>query len=214
MFIELVDTLRCPKPHEESWLVLSALVIEARHVREGTLGCPVCMAEYPIRDGVADFRAGDGSGLAARSPASLGDALVEADYLAAMMNLADPKGFAVLVGRWCERAAALLEAGECPPLMLVDPPDGVTMQPGLSGVRCDAELPLAVGAARAVAVDTADAMRVRSAARATRVDGRIVAPAGASLPDGVRELARDERVWVGARETMPSAPIALHVRRG
>ena len=27
MFIELVDTLRCPRPHEESWLVLSARLL-------------------------------------------------------------------------------------------------------------------------------------------------------------------------------------------
>jgi len=90
----------------------------------------------------------------------------------------------------------------------------VAMQPGLSGVRCDAELPLATGAARSIALDTSDPQRVRSAARATKIGGRVVAPASAQVPDGVRELARDERVWVGAREAMPSVPIALHVRRG
>jgi uncharacterized protein YbaR (Trm112 family) len=214
VYIELIDTLRCPRPHEESWLVLSTLVIEARHVREGTLGCPVCKSEYPIHDGVVDLRVRDGRELADRLPSALTGTLVDADHLAAMMNLADPNGFAVLVGRWGERADALLESNGCPPLMLVDPPERISMQPGLSGVRCGAELPLAVGAARAIAIDTTDATRVRSAARATRVGGRIVAPVATPVPDGVRELARDERVWVGARETMPSAPIALHVRRG
>jgi len=213
MFIELVDTLRCPKPHEESWLVLSARTLEARHVRDGTLGCPVCLAEYPIRDGVADFRSAEGGGGGEQGTPSV-VASIEADYLAAMMDLSDPKGFAVLVGAWCARATDLLESSDAPPLILVDPPVGVEMQPGLSGVRCDGELPLAAAAARAVAVDTSDAARVRSAARATRVGGRVVAPADAPLPDGVRELARDERVWVGAREVLPSAPIALHVRRG
>jgi uncharacterized protein YbaR (Trm112 family) len=213
MFMELIDTLRCPKPHEESWLVLSTRVVESRHVREGTLGCPVCMAEYPIRDGIADFRSTETADGGVGS-VSLGDALPEADYLAAVLDLIDPKGFAVIVGRWCERADALLELADAPPLVLVDPPMGMTMQPGLSGVRCDTELPLAAGAARGVAVDTSDAARVRSAARATRVGGRIVAPAEAPVPDGVRELARDERVWVGTREAMASVPIALHVRRG
>jgi len=55
---------------------------------------------------------------------------------------------------------------------------------------------------------------VSSAARATRIGGRVVAPVTAAIPDGVRELARDDRVWVGAREAMPSVPITLHVRRG
>jgi hypothetical protein len=37
MFIELVDALRCPVPHEESWLVASADRMEARHIVDGTL---------------------------------------------------------------------------------------------------------------------------------------------------------------------------------
>ena len=41
MFIELIDTLRCPTPHDESWLVLAADRMAARHVVEGTVGCPV-----------------------------------------------------------------------------------------------------------------------------------------------------------------------------
>ena len=56
MFIELVDALRCPQPHAESWLVVASTRTQARHILEGTLGCPVCRAEYPIVDGVVDFR--------------------------------------------------------------------------------------------------------------------------------------------------------------
>ena len=214
MFMELVDTLRCPRPHEESWLVLSTRTVEARHVREGTLGCPVCKAEYPIHDGIADFRAKGATEVESGERAAFAGPLIGAESLAALLDLTDPKGFAVLVGRWAELADALIELADTPPLLLVDPPVGVEMQPGLSGVRCDVELPLAAGAARAIAVDTDAAARVRSAARVTRIGGRVVAPATAPVPDGVRELVRDERVWVGAREAMPSVPIALHVRRG
>src|SRR6476620_4400515 len=56
MFIELVDALRCPNTHEESWLVASADRMEARHIVSGSLGCPICKSEFPIRDGVVDFR--------------------------------------------------------------------------------------------------------------------------------------------------------------
>jgi hypothetical protein len=30
----------------------------------------------------------------------------------------------------------------------------------------------------------------------------------------VRELARDDAVWVAERLALPSAPVTLHVRRG
>lgn len=218
MFIELVDALRCPRPHEESWLVLAASRIDARYIREGMLGCPVCRAAYEIHEGIADFRARAGD-LAAPLPqhASSSHApfeLPEADQLAAMMSLGDALGFAVLVGEWGRRAEALLDGVEAPPLLLANPPAEVTMQPGLSGVRFDAALPLAIGAARAVAVDSADGAHVESAARSTRVGGRVIAPAQARVPDGVRELARDATVWVGEREASPSGLVTLHVRRG
>jgi len=217
VFIELVDALRCPRAHEESWLVLATSRIRARHIQEGALGCPVCRAEYPIRAGIVDLRLDDARSVARAGPARVDSGVVDdvpADHLAAMLNLSDALGFAVLVGEWGRHADALLALEPMPPLLLVDPPEGIAMAPGLSGVRAGSALPLAVGAARAVAVDDTDAERLASAAQATRAGGRLVAPARASIPDGVRELARTERLWVGEREAHPSALVRLHVRRG
>ena len=218
MFIELVDALRCPRTHAESWLVHAASRLEARHVQEGALGCPVCHAEYPIQGGVADFRSGAAADEPAQAEGEEGDASVvdrvPADHLAAMLSLGDALGFAVLVGAWGRHADALLALEPMPPLLLVNPPPDVPIVAGLSGVRCDATLPLAVGAARAIAVDGADAARLAWAVHATRAGGRIVAPAAARVPDGVRELVRDASVWVGEREAPPSAFVRLHVRRG
>ena len=56
MFIELTDQLRCPADHPESFLVLIPDEMEGRRVVRGTLGCPVCHAEYRIEAGVADFQ--------------------------------------------------------------------------------------------------------------------------------------------------------------
>jgi uncharacterized protein YbaR (Trm112 family) len=218
VFIELVDALRCPRTHEESWLVLAMSRIEARHIQEGALGCPVCHAEYPIHHGIVDLRLDDTESAPARA-GSAHDASrlpdhVAAYQLAAMLDLADAVGFVVLVGEWGRHAHALLGLDQVPPLLLIDPPDDVVMGAGLSGVRAGVKLPLAVGAARAVAVDGIDPIRLASAAQTTRAGGRVVAPAQAGVPEGVRELARDERVWVGEREAPPSELVRLHVRRG
>lgn len=208
MFIELVDALRCPVPHEESWLVAAAVRMEARHIVEGTLGCPVCSAEYPIRNGVVDFRRAGG---AIVSPHVAGDA-DQAMRMAALLNLADSQGFAVLLGSWGALAHELASVVELP-LVLVDPPSGIVGAPGLSVIRCDREVPLAVGAARAVAIDDGSAARVASAVRATRAKGRIVAPIAVPVPSDVKELARDETMWVGERAAPSSPLVTLHVRR-
>ena len=213
MFVEIVDALRCPRDHEESWLVLAAQRTEERHVLEGTLGCPVCRAEYSIHDGIADFT----DPATTRPPAAAlhtPHTLPPADHLAAMLNLGDAQGFAVLTGAWGTRAAEMIETIDAPPLLLVDPPAGVVMGHGLSGFSRGASCLSRTGAARAVATGATDPARVADAARVARVGGRIVAPAESRVPDGVRELARDGTVWVGERLALPSAPVTLHVRRG
>jgi uncharacterized protein YbaR (Trm112 family) len=208
MFIELVDALRCPVPHEESWLVAAAARMEFRHIVEGTLGCPVCRAEYPVRRGVADFRRGPGGHAGAGGMPSE----EEATRLAAFLDLSDAGGFALLLGAWSVHAPLLRSLVETP-LIVVDPPEGTEGEPGISGIRCDGPLPLAAASVRGIAVDRGDADRVASAVRATRVTGRVVAPVEVPLPSGVTELARDGRVWVAERDAPASPLVALHVRR-
>ena len=219
MFIELVDALRCPNRHEESWLVVAADRMEHRHIVSGTLGCPVCEAEFPIHDGVVDFRiagtgpsaAGSGQPAPGRNEAHV-PATSDARKLAALLNLSDAQGFAVLLGDWGALAGELAAAVETP-LMLVDPPDGIVGSPGISVVRSHGDIPLAAGAARAVAVEGGSA-RVADALRVVRPRGRVVAPVSVGLPADVRELARDESVWVGERSAPASPLVSLHVRRG
>jgi len=54
---------------------------------------------------------------------------------------------------------------------------------------------------------------VRGAVRALVAGARLVAPAGAAVPAGVRELARDEADWVGERDAAPSPPVPLRRAR-
>jgi hypothetical protein len=44
MHIEFIDLLRCPNPHEETWLVAALHRMDGRLVIDAKLGCPVCSA--------------------------------------------------------------------------------------------------------------------------------------------------------------------------
>ncbi|MEO7456327.1 MAG: hypothetical protein ABIY52_08695 [Gemmatimonadaceae bacterium] len=209
MFIELVDALRCPNAHEESWLVASTLQMDARHIVNGTLGCPVCTAEFPVRAGVVDFRQGTS---APRAASLRGDAET-AMRLAALMNLTDASGFAVLCGSWGAHAQELAAIVETP-IVVVDPPEGVSGSPGISVILSNGPVPLAAGAARAIAVDDGSAGQVASAIRATKAKGRVVGTPATPVPSDVSELARDDRMWVGEAGAATSPLVTLHVRRG
>ena len=113
MFVELADRLRCVRPHEDTWLVLAARRTVGRHVVDGVLGCPSCRAEYPVRDGVADFRAD--AAREADDPAPRSAPLAAADpdellRLAALLAVVDVRAPVVLAGAWQSLAGALGES--------------------------------------------------------------------------------------------------------
>jgi len=218
MFIEFVESLRCLRPHEDSWLVAAADRMVGRSIVEGTLGCPVCRAQYPIVGGVAYFGASPAGGRAGGAataelrPAPDPELVLRA---AALLGLADAGGTAVLAGGWGDAAEGLRVLAEVH-YLLVDPPHDVVTSDGVSVVRTDGRLPLAAGSVRGVALDGATSLTstVDAAVRALRTGGRLVAPVGVALPAGVHELARDARHWVAEREPAPTAPVTLVRRRG
>jgi hypothetical protein len=65
VFLPLIDRLRCLNAHQDTWLVASIDRVDDRDVLEGTLGCPICSAEYPIREGTVWF--GEAAAAASRS---------------------------------------------------------------------------------------------------------------------------------------------------
>lgn len=197
MYSELVDTLRCLNPHEDSWLVAAADLTEGRHILRGMLGCPICHARYPISDGIADFTGG------ARRPVELeperGDfGEDDALKLAAMLDLTTPAGYVLLVGRWARLAGRLRELAPVTVLAVNAPPD-VVMGDGISGVLTGDRIPVAAGSARGAALDAARDVLVASAVAALRAGGRIVGEASIPDPDDVTIVARDDRHWVGTR---------------
>ncbi len=211
MFIELVDSLRCPHQHEESWLVAAADRMDGRNIMEGVLGCPVCKAKFRVTQGVADLRVAPGPrGAAARVVARDPE---QAMRLAAFLHLSDGRGYAALVGAWAAHAPDIQAVAETH-LLLVNPPAGLTIAAGTSGLLADARLPVAAGSARGLAVDQdVGADWLASALAGVQAGGRVVAPATMPLPGGVTELARDAAVWVAERAPEPSGLVSL-VRGG
>jgi uncharacterized protein YbaR (Trm112 family) len=198
VFVEFIELLRCPNAHEETPLIAAATRTVDRHLVDATLGCPVCHAEYVVRDGVT--RVG------AASPVN-GDA-PDADLamrLAAFLELNDPRRFAILTGRFASQADQLARIAATP-LVLVNAPADVQADAAASIVAAVA-LPLAAGAAHAAAIDeSASAELAESITRVVRSGGRLVGPVTRALPTGVREIVRDERLWVAEKIAAPVNP--------
>lgn len=202
MFIELVDRLQCPNAHGHTWLVAAMDEVRDRDIIRGTLGCPVCQAEFPIVEGIARFAD------VPLPPSSAPDA-DEAMRLAAALELTDPRMVAVLHGRWASQAA-LVQSMSPARLFLVNAPADVRHAPGLSLVRA-ATSPVAPARTDALALDVAAAPMLESLVRALRPGGRIVAPVTVTVPEDIAELTRDDEIWVGQRRA--AAPRLMNLSR-
>jgi hypothetical protein len=193
-----VDSLRCVRVHEDSWLVARADKLTNRHIVSGELGCPVCGARYPVHDGVADFAEG---GSAPRQYAAREEMAVRA---AALLGLAEPGGVVVLAGEWSAAANEMLEMTENVQLLALDYASDLRSGGALSLALIGDVLPLAAGSVRGIALDAAHATPslLTGAARALAAGGRLLAPSSAAVPDSLQELARDDEQWVAAATTL------------
>ena len=213
MHVELTDLFRCPGPHRESWLVAAAHRTESRVILDGVLGCPECGAEYAIRDGVARFDE--------RPPPfehSGGDIDPELPYrVAALLNATDGSATLALIGVSAALARAMqsIVPVRC---VVVDPPDEASAPSALRAhdaplaiIRSHGTLPVAHGALHGVYASVGEPAAFTAA---LRPGGRLVAPASRTVPDGITELARDTRHWVGekAAGVTPGALVELKRR--
>lgn len=202
MHVDLVESLRCPNRHVDGWLVAAADRIVARRIVEGLIGCPVCQAEWHIRDGELDFRdpahvqslidATSDGGTAETNDTRAPDA----NRLAALLDVRDAHGVVALLGD-CALGADALHDLTGVPVLAINAPPGVAHSH--SRLRVHDAMPLGVGTLRGVQLDANHATVgwVTSASRALARGGRLVAPARTPVPDTVQELARDDREWVG-----------------
>jgi len=214
VFIELVDSLRCLGAHEDTWLVAAVTRMDGRHIIEGTLGCPICRREFPVRDGIGWFTEAGPSPtvrLTQRPGPADDDRVTRA---AALLGLTDGGGIVCLDPSWAGCADALTELGPAHIVLLNARPSDSSPQE-VSGLAVDDRLPFAAGGVRAVALGhgAATAPLLASAAAVLRNRGRLVAPAATSVPDGVHELARDTLDWVAERTAVASPPVPLRSAR-
>lgn len=195
MFIELTDHLRCVADHEESFLVLLPSQMDGRRVLYGTLGCPVCQAEYQIESGVLDL----GPVPAAMSEPPPGG--VPAPALLAFLGLEGPGGYVGLIGEAARATADL--AGMLPGvhLIAINPTEPMAPSPSISVVQAR-RMPLKARSLRGVVVgELADrephwqADAVRAVLPGLRATGRGPAP----VMEGFELLGEAEGWWVGVR---------------
>jgi hypothetical protein len=214
MFTELVDRLRCPAVHEESWLVASAWRTDGRRILDGEMGCPVCQAEYRITAGVASF------GAAAVTPDVSTDADADrAVRLAALLHLTEGREPALLVGARAAHAVALTQALPHAMLFVANAAIALPSDERLNALTLPfATLPFATGAIRGMALDAAHAGAewIAAAARVLRAPARLVMPSGTTLPatewttlaDDGADLVAERTASAGAFIPLRKAPTA------
>ena len=198
MFIELVEVLRCVREHDESWLVASIGVMRDRSILTGTLGCPVCGAQYPVIAGVADFSDGRSAARKAADGEKDEDIALRAG---AFLGLAESgaDGLVVLGGIWA-RGAGILTSATGARAIAVNAPAGVAESPSVGLVLSGGRLPLGKASCAGVALDDSFGEgAMESAIACLKPGGRIVAPSGIESPQAVNVLARDRNYWVGEK---------------
>jgi uncharacterized protein YbaR (Trm112 family) len=209
MFIELTDHLRCPADHPEQFLVLMPSKMSGRQVEEGTLGCPVCNRSFPIELGVARFGSAE---VAKRSDdADVGRTpALDAASLVALLGLASPGGYVVLVGAFGELAAALAEELPGVALVLVNAEIEAGDLSFSSAVRAPT-IPLKTASMRGVALGpgfASDPAWVAAAARVVLPGNRVVGQGSDPAQRDLEIAASAGGCWVGvrARGGYPAAP--------
>jgi hypothetical protein len=195
VFIELVELLRCIREHDESWLVASIEELSDRSISRGRLGCPICHAEYPVVEGVADF---SGATVSPAVPSHSADPEDVGLRAGAFLGLAENSGTVVLGGSWAAGAVPLQRSTDARVFVANAPIDAHDISIGR--ILVDKTLPFGVASCAGVALDDSFHYQVfESATRVIRAGGRMVGPASVPRPAGFALLAEDAEWWVAEK---------------
>jgi uncharacterized protein YbaR (Trm112 family) len=207
VFTELIDTLRCPNAHADSWLVATSTRTAERHIIDGRLGCPVCRASFEIKEGEVLFTTGS----VLRTTRVLDDDA--AFRLAAQLHLVEAPLPILLTGSWSRAVAPLRRIVPHVIMFVGDATSVIALDDRISTLRMPPDtIPLATGSLRGVSLDAAHATQAMldECARVLRTGGRLVVPAGVGISETAwRTLASDSETVVAERLTASSAPVQL-----
>lgn len=193
MFIELAEMLRCPEPHDETYLVVSTGAMKGRSIWTGVIGCPVCSSEYPILKGVARF----GQPEQPREPHHAADP----DAIHALLGIEGNGGYVVLIGTAVRLATDLGIRLPGVHFIGINAPADQSESPAMSLMAADGSIPLRTQMARGTVVgaDFAHAPWLDEAARVTLRGRRLVVlREGVTVAD-TASLASERGMWVGER---------------
>jgi hypothetical protein len=201
VLLELTEILRCPRAHEESFVVCVAHRTDGRQVTSGVVGCPVCLAEFPIRDGELDLSGAAAPGAPGSPPERRGAAALTAEALATFLDLRGPGGYLALVGGAARLAPALVALLPGVHHVVVNAPPDVDRSADCSYVSAPGCIPVRAAQVRAVVLgaDCAAAPWPAEAARVLLRGLRVVIEDERASPDGISELARGAGVFVGEK---------------
>jgi len=195
VFIELTDILRCPESHDEQFLVLLPEQMSGRSVRSGHLGCPVCLREYRIEDGVVFLS----SPPPPAPDAKPFDPLVDATAVAAFLGMAGPGGYVAVVGNMPGLDGALVGGLPGIHVAAINPPAGTTELPMMSVLRATS-IPIKSRSLRGVVLGSrlgSDPYWVSEAVRVVLPGLRVVGEGAAPAREDLNILASAGGWWVG-----------------
>jgi hypothetical protein len=203
MDLALVERLVCPFGHVRTPLVVRVDHLEHGRVITGAAGCSVCDAEWPIVDGALVF---------GPAKSTISASSIAPDDLAALMGLSEPGALVVMDGASAETVKVLTRVYGAR-VVVID----ARVQDAAAATVGAPRIPF-FNCARAVALqgDACAEPLLASAADALIAGGRFIASVRAALPAGVKELARNDIVWVAEREhagNVTREPIELVRRR-
>jgi hypothetical protein len=200
VFIEFIDQFRCTSDHEQSWLVATFLEREDRFLVRGTLGCHICLRQFPVEHGVAYFGAvpADPQESVAHSDPLQSDAET-AMRVAAFLGAVE-RASLVVTGSWARQAHELVKI--LPMRIFAMNSSGVIQETESIAVFESTEgIPLTANTIHGVALDveTATPINIQSALKVLRPNGRLLVPVSVPVPPEITELARDEEYWIGEK---------------
>lgn len=198
MRLELAERLVCPALHARTPLIVVAEETRERDLVRGTAGCMRCHREGRFVDGSLRFAHEASAPDVAASGARTAGASDEAELLrlTALLGLSEAGLPVLLAAAFAAFAEPLVAQHDA--LVAVFGAAGPSPR-GVGNVSGHGDaLPFADGSFHAAALDgTHSAALVADVVRCVRAGGRVLAAVSLALPPGVRELARDERHWVG-----------------